>query len=440
MAVVALGTSCFLRQEWVARLRGMRSGSVLEREVGGFVERLTQEPGDAPEVRVQKRLAVIAGLAEAPAGLVWGLIYLGCGEWRAALVPLAFPVLVGLNVAVFRVAGSYRLFLRTQLLATLLLPFLLMLALGGFVSSSAVVIWSLVTPLGALVYASRREAAVWFVLFLGVVMLGGLLDPLVRSPNGVPASVKTALFVLNIWGPSSVAFLLLRYFVGQLNAEQEKSESLLLNVLPREVAQALKNGRQSAPERREGVSVLFADVVGSTVLTAALPPEQMVGLLNGVFSRFDQLAEKYGVEKISTSGDNYMVAAGVPQARADHAQILAAMAVEMCDYVESRPPGEAAIRFRFGINSGSVVAGVIGQKKFHYDLWGDAVNRASRMESHGEPGRIHISEATYELIKGEFECVPRGTVEIKGIGPVRTWWLQRRKAEGERAREVVGRA
>ena len=147
-------------------------------------------------------------------------------------------------------------------------------------------------------------------------------------------------------------------------------------------------------------------------------------MLNEVFTRFDSITLELGVEKISTSGDNYMVAAGVPEPRADHAEALVKAAIEMREYLAHRNGAlGGGLQMRFGINTGPAVAGVVGQRNFHYDIWGDAVNTASRMESHGEPGRIQISEATYELVKDKFECEPRGEIEVKGKGLMRTWWV-----------------
>ena len=353
-----------------------------------FARRVSFDPSDTEAARLQKGVAVLAAIVEAPAGVIWGAMYLAFGEAGAAVVPFAFPVLIALNLGVFMVKGWYSLFHIGQLLLILVLPFILMLALGGFVSSSAVIFWCMLSPLGALVYTGRREATFWFLAFVGILALGGVLDPIVESSNSIPSEWKIVLFVLNVLGPSALAFLILGYFVHQLETEQQKSEGLLLNVLPAEVAAVLKNGARSVPERSENVSVLFADLVGSTTLAATLPPDALVNLLNTFFSHFDSLTERYGVEKISTSGDNYMVAAGVPKPRADHAQALAAMALDMQDYLKSGTGENNEVQFRIGINSGAAVAGVIGQKKFHYDLWGDAVNRASRMESYGEPGRI----------------------------------------------------
>jgi guanylate cyclase len=164
--------------------------------------------------------------------------------------------------------------------------------------------------------------------------------------------------------------------------------------------------------------------VNFTPLTASLPPAEMVDLLNEVFSYFDSLVEKYGVEKIRTIGDSYMVAAGVPRPRPDHAHALARMALEMCDYVSRHTfKNGHSLNFRVGLNSGPLIAGVIGRKKFIYDIWGDAVNTASRMESHGAAGKIQISRATYDLIQDDFICEPRGSITVKGKGEMEVWYV-----------------
>ncbi|MDP6512815.1 MAG: adenylate/guanylate cyclase domain-containing protein, partial [SAR202 cluster bacterium] len=226
---------------------------------------------------------------------------------------------------------------------------------------------------------------------------------------------------------------MLQYFSNQkdsamalLSDEQAKSESLLLNVLPAEIAEELKTSDRTIAQHHDAVSVLFADVVGSTSLTVEYEPTRMVEMLNVVFSYFDTLTDKYGLEKIRTIGDNYMVASGVPKSRDDHAVALANMALDMNAYVTQNPAGATPLKFRIGMNTGSVVAGVIGQQKFHYDIWGDSVNTASRMESHGEPGKIQITREMYEALGNGFVCVPRGVVDIKGKGEMETWWLEGR--------------
>jgi class 3 adenylate cyclase len=208
--------------------------------------------------------------------------------------------------------------------------------------------------------------------------------------------------------------------MGKLRAERERAESLLLNMLPAEVAAELKKEGSASPKRFDSMSVLFADIVGFTPLSSVMSPEEVVDSLNTVFTHFDHLAEKHEVEKIRTIGDSYMAAAGVPVTRDDHAQVLAAMALDMLDYAS-----ESRFSFRIGINSGPVVAGVIGTHKFQYDIWGDTVNTAYRMESHGETGRIQISEATNNLIRYDFATIPRGSIQVKGKGIMDAWFIER---------------
>jgi guanylate cyclase len=249
-----------------------------------------------------------------------------------------------------------------------------------------------------------------------------------------PDDVILAFGALNIGAVSLIAFTLLATFAQQRGAAQERVEELLLNILPDEIVERLQSDRQAIADHFEEASILFADIVDFTPLSGGLEPAEIVGLLDRLFTEFDELADRYRVEKIKTIGDAYMVAAGVPRARADHAHALASMALDMRDCVRrhARSDGAGALELRIGINSGPVVAGVIGRRRFLYDLWGDAVNVASRMESHGVPGEIQITRATWELIREDFRCEPRGSVEIKGKGRVEAWHLIGRR-DAERA-------
>jgi len=297
-----------------------------------------------------------------------------------------------------------------------------MLALGGFINGSAVVLWSLICPLGAMLFDDHRKAPPWFLAFGFLVVLSGVIQPFQRVSNNLSSSVATFFFITNVVAVSFLVFMMVYYFVGQKNLFQQKSEELLLNILPREIAVILKNESRTIADQYDQASVLFADMVGFTPLSAKIPPVEMVELLNEIFSFFDSLLDKYGVEKIRTIGDSYMVASGVPRKRSDHAQALAHMALEMQEYISNHTfRNGQRVSFRIGINSGSMIAGVIGRRKFVYDVWGDAVNVASRMESHGLGGAVQITLATYELIKDEFICEPRGKVNVKGKGEMKVW-------------------
>jgi class 3 adenylate cyclase len=210
----------------------------------------------------------------------------------------------------------------------------------------------------------------------------------------------------------------------ELSDEKQTSERLLLNVLPAPIADRLKSGEGLIVDRFDAVTVLFADIVGFTSLSSRIPPEQLVSILNELFSSFDKLAEKHGLEKIKTIGDAYMVVAGIPQPVANHAHAIAHMALDMLHTVDDFANQQRSeLTIRIGIHTGPVVAGVIGQKKFIYDLWGDTVNTASRMESHGVPGRIHLTEASVDLLRDTFEVESREPLEIKGKGRMQTYLI-----------------
>jgi class 3 adenylate cyclase len=207
-----------------------------------------------------------------------------------------------------------------------------------------------------------------------------------------------------------------------LRAEKAKSEELLLNILPKPIAERLKQQEAIADGYAE-VTVLFADIVGFTELSGRISPQEVVELLNDVFSMFDHLSQHYGLEKIKTIGDAYMVAAGLPNFRPDHAQAIADMALAMQAQTQQFYHQSTKIDIRIGINTGPVVAGVIGRQKFSYDLWGDTVNVAARMESTGMPGKIQVTQTTYAKLKTEYEFEERGLVTIKGKGEMLTYWL-----------------
>ena len=222
-----------------------------------------------------------------------------------------------------------------------------------------------------------------------------------------------------------------RAALKQLQAEQEKSERLLLSILPQPIAERLKQSPHTIADSFAAASVLFADIVGFTEISQQRSAIEVVQLLNQIFSGFDALAERHDLEKIKTIGDAYMVVAGLPMPRPDHATAIAEMALDMQQAIEefNQAAGEA-IQLRIGISSGPVVAGVIGTKKFTYDLWGDTVNTASRMESQGVPGSIQLTGDTYTALKAQYLLVERGTILIKGKGEMLTYFLKGRRTLG----------
>jgi adenylate cyclase len=380
---------------------------------------------DDDETRARKATLVIAAVCITVLSFIWVGTYLVLDLPEAAAIPLAYQVASVATLAVFARTKSYR-FLRTSQAAMMtILPFLLQWSLGGYLASSAVSLWALVAAIATLFFFTARGSIPWFVAFLALSVVSGLLEPVI-SPNAaaIPGGVRTAFFVLNITGVSLTAYLLLQYAIRARDAAFARSEGLLLNVLPKAIAERLKRDPGVIADAFDEVTVLFADVVDFTPFTERTGPERVVGLLDQIFSEFDTLAERHGLEKIKTIGDAYMVAAGLPNPRADHADAMADMALDMRDAVGRlcRPLG-IDLALRIGMDSGPVVAGVIGRHKFIYDLWGDTVNTASRMESHGLPGAIQVSEATRRLLDGRFEFEDRGQIDVKGKGRLHAWLL-----------------
>jgi len=418
------------------------------RRLPGWLQRLAEIgvlPSDTEELRVRKAVLVLSSTLMASLSFVWVATYAVLGLWVSAAIPFAYQVASAVSIYTFARTRRYRLFRRSQLWMSLLLPFALQWSLGGFIPSSAVSLWAITCPLGALLFVGARQSVPWFGAFAGLVAVSAVIDPtLAADAPHIPSGVVVAFFALNILGVSTTAYALLQYFVRAreralselarehraLEHEQAKSERLLLNVLPEPVAARLKKDEGIIADACPGVTVLFADIVGFTPLSEQLSAPDLVALLDRVFAGWDALAARHGVEKIKTIGDAYMAAGGIPLPRADHAEAIAELALAMRPEV-ARCAAETrlALEVRIGIDTGPVVAGVIGRTKFIYDLWGDTVNTASRMESHALPGTIQVTQRAYQHLRERYELRPRGKVEIKGKGPMTTYLLLRPRDE-----------
>ena len=334
---------------------------------------------DNDETALRKRVAVVLFGGTLPLTIAWSAIYLAVGAPLAAAVPGFYSVITPINTVIFAYTRNLGIYRFTQLLLVLILPWLVMISLGGFRQSSAVVLWAALSPLGALLIDDLRGTLFWIAGFIALLIIGAILEPYLPQAN-LPQVFIALFYILNIGAVISIAFGLLYYFVDRRNFFQQRAEMLLLNILPKEISEALKVAPSTIADEYTAASILFADVVEFTPMAAAMTPLQLVDLLNEVFQCFDGLVEKYDLEKIKTIGDCYMVASGVPSPRPDHAVALVNLALDMQAVIAERRFGGRQLAFRIGINSGPVVAGVIGRKKFIYDLWGETVNLASRME------------------------------------------------------------
>ena len=251
-----------------------------------------------------------------------------------------------------------------------------------------------------------------------------------KSPILLPHGVLEIFYIsiaLTVFGLVMLFFYLffqqIRHTENLLEQEHERSEKLLRNILPEQVATRLKTRPGSIAEMSPSVTILFADIVGFTGIASAIQPAQLISILNDVFSSFDELASKYGLEKIKTIGDAYMVAGGIPVAMENHTEAVANMALAMQESISTFKLDNIPLQTRVGFHTGPVIAGVIGRKKFSYDIWGDAVNIASRLESHGEAGKIQVSKDVYTTLKEKFTFEERGEITIKGIGLMETFFL-----------------
>jgi guanylate cyclase len=387
------------------------------------------------DLTLGKAILTILVFAESLVCIFWIYTLSGLGEGYAmmAAVPYAYIIVSYVSLLIFYRSKKFEYLTFTQLVMLLVMPFFMQWAIGGYEASSGIAIWAILSPIGALMILGTRQSTPWFILFGLLAGVSWKLNYMFAGNSlPIPAHIKDTFFLMNIMGVACILYAVMRYFQSQkertlheLSLEQARSEKLLLNVLPKSIANRLKDNDMRIADSHESVTILFADIVGFTKMTATMPPAELVDLLSQLFSRFDRLADKHGLEKIKTIGDGYMVVGGAPVGRDDHAKVIAELALEMQqELVEFNAQADKNMQLRIGISSGPVVAGVIGTSKFAYDIWGDPVNMASRMEGTCLADAIQVSEATYALLKNEFKFEHRGLVQIKGKGEVNTYLLK----------------
>ncbi len=373
--------------------------------------------------------------AETLVCVFWIYTLSGLGEGYAvmAIAPYLYIIVSYVSLLIFYRTKRFNYITFTQLAMLLIMPFFMQWVLGGYEASSGIAIWAILSPIGALMILGTSQSTSWFLLFAALAAISWKLnDQLLNNSLPIPAHIKDTFFLMNIMGTACILYAVMRYFQSQkertlqeLELEQARSEKLLLNVLPKSIANRLKENDMRIADSHDNVTILFADIAGFTKISDTMPPAELVDLLSQLFSRFDQLAAQHGLEKIKTIGDGYMVVGGAPEARPDHAVVIANLALEMQQALaEFNQKIGRNLEMRMGISTGPVVAGVIGTSKFAYDLWGDSVNVASRMEQAAPKGGIQVSESTYQLIKGHFKLQARGHIEIKGKGEMSAYLLK----------------
>ena len=374
------------------------------------------------------------------AAMLWLAVYWSMGYQYSTAIPLIFAGISALLVFLYHRTRRLYTFAVIQLGLILFTPFAMQWSIGNFVNASGVSLWGLMAPVGAVTVLGTRQSMPWFFAWLFMTVMAGVFDYLLSGTvRNFDLSTVAVFFVLNFAAISVMIYSLLWYFANEKNKlrvlvdashaelrhEKERSDKLLLNILPPAIAERLKRNEVNIAQGHADVTVMFADIVGFTRMTEELSPVETVKILNDIFSIFDDMADKHGVEKIKTIGDAYMAAAGLDAgAQIHYADAVARMALEMQDKVaEYRKRTGERIEIRIGIGTGPVIAGVIGKKKFIYDMWGDTVNIAFRMAADAYSGAIQVDLTTHRRLHNRFRFDEAHEVEIKGKGRMQVFHL-----------------
>lgn len=394
-----------------------------------MVQYLKRSLPDQDEVTIgQLAIAILPILFAILAGYAWAIVFYLAGVTSIALAYLVYATLyVFLWLAfIIRPRRAPPVAVGIALVAIVTNVWIHALA-GGFSSGLWALAWLPLMPLSVYFSAGRKSGMMTLALVILAFAIVALLDPrFATSPPIIPYWLVLVFNLITLASVSLMGFLWAENLISQMNSARQQADSLLLNILPRPIATRLKGGQRTIADRYDEVTVLFADIVDFTTMSAAAEsPIAVVDKLNVVFSDFDTLAAKYGLEKIKTIGDAYMVAGGLPQPRPDHVEAVVAFAIEMLEAVKRHRSWTGdPICMRVGINTGPVVAGVIGHQKFIYDLWGDAVNVASRMESNGMASQIQVTAAVRERLVDRYAFDEREPIYIKGKGEMVTYLLK----------------
>lgn len=344
--------------------------------------------------------------------------------------PFLYSLITLVTYIYYKRTSKQKVFIIAQLFSILFLPFIGQLLHGGFILSGSTIIWSFAAPICAVLFFGPARSIAWFFGYLILMIVATLLDGSISKHDWFShIQPHSWYFPAHILGISFVIFTLILFFVYRLRQERKRSEKLLLNILPTSIASRLKEGETQIADAFSDATILFADIAGFTKMSSQMNPEDMVSMLNKVFSAFDVLSDKHNLEKIKTIGDAYMVVGGIPESNSKHVDDVLQMALEMVKLVkEVNKELNTSLEVRIGINCGPVVAGVIGIRKFIYDLWGDSVNVASRMESTGVKGKIQVTQKVYEAAHEKFAFTKRGKIGVKGKGEMLTYFLDGKKS------------
>lgn len=395
-----------------------------------ILTKFAYHPADNDSERLNKFAALIVSGSCCLAGIGWTIMYyLIFGLSIVTCLPALFVIIVGSCIAVSHFTKNHLWAVYSQIICIIYITSFIQWSIGGMFDSGFVMAWAFCGPMTALTFFTRKQSVVWFILFIINVLITAVFDThFSAGALTVSPEVSRLFFIMNIGISSVVVFVFASFFVTNTLRERARADNLLLNILPKSIAKQLKQNTGIIAERHDNVSVLFADIVGFTQYASVSTPENLVNKLDAVFNRFDTIALKFNLEKIKTIGDAYMVAGGIPERDELSCYHIGMMAIEMQNELnELNARHNTRFSIRIGIHCGPVVAGVIGSTKFAYDLWGDTVNVASRMESSGESGKIQVSSDYYLRTADRFNFERRGIIDVKGKGRLETYLLISRK-------------
>ncbi len=385
--------------------------SLLQRFLG-----IADEADDDDDVHLRKRVGVAAGYLNAFLPLVLPIV--SQGHPLSWFVLATMPAVNALNLAVLYRTRRFERYVNVLILSSMLLPVVVEIGLGGLGGSSAGFLFAFLGPVYAVLALGPKKATRWFVFFIVLLVGLVLIDPIVSSRIAPqPYEMRLVFYVVNLAIPLGLAFAMLRYTDVRRREEKARADELFNNAIPKPIAVRLRRGERRIAEAYPGTTVLFADLVDFTQWTRRTDPEVVVSYLDNLFTRFDELAAANNVEKIKTIGDAYMAVAGAPEPLATHPHAALALAIRMLESASTIAPADGEpFELRLGLASGPTVGGVIGRQRILFDIWGDTVNTASRMQSFGVPGRIQVAASTRALLADECLFEDHGPLEIKGLG------------------------
>ncbi len=391
---------------------------------------------DTPDMAFQKQLLVIICSFLVLCGVIWWLMWYLIFGWTIPTVAAGlFGIMVFVMIIVSHRARNHMLLVHAAFFGTFVVPIICQWSFANMHDSGMIIAWSFLTPLGILIFSSIRPAIIYMLLFIACILITALDPPLIGSQRLVVNDGLIKLFYsMDLVTSFSVTFSTCAWFVHTIKLEKQISESLLLNILPNDVAVELKKFGKVEPVSHENATVLFTDFKGFTEISETITAKELVAEINHCFGAFDEIATRHNIEKIKTIGDSYMAVGGNFSGKECTPWHVVSAGLEMQDYIKKRKlerdkEGAFSFEMRVGVHSGPVVSGVVGVKKFQFDIWGDTVNIASRMQSASEPGETNISGRTYELLKDKFDFEFRGSLPVKGKGDMPMYFVRQRKSE-----------